>query len=125
MAAKLLIVDDDPLMLAFLREKLQNLAGEIYEARTGMQAVWMVLEKLPDVIVLDVDLPERSGYEVCSLLKGNPICRHLPIVLITAHDQSVHVPMSGAVGADAFLAKPFTAEALRSTVGALLKKPLA
>ena len=81
---KVLVVDDDPATRDIIRLSLSPLGYHVSEAVTGTEVLEKVIIENPDIIVLDVMLPEKSGLEVCHYLKESAITAHLPIILLTA-----------------------------------------
>ena len=109
----LLIVDDYP-GARYLRSRILNDAGyEVIEASTGEEALRLARERLPALVLLDVNLPDISGTEVCRELKGDPQTAHIPVIQITAAWLSEEAREEGmASGADAYLTEPVDEVAL-------------
>ncbi len=105
-----------------MRELLKIVLGgdyEVGEAADGVEALELVRELEPDVVVLDVMMPGRTGLQVLAELRGDPGLAGTPVIMISAWD---HVePAARAAGADRLLVKPFDAGELRAAVGELLK----
>jgi two-component system phosphate regulon response regulator PhoB len=114
-----LIADDDPAFRTLLALQLAWFDGEVLEARDGNEAIRVSLERVPDLLILDVVMPGPSGYEVTRevrrLLPG-----HVRVLLITGSVRSGDRAEAFAAGANAYLKKPFTAEELREQVESLL-----
>lgn len=104
---RILLVDDRGTNRYVLSRILQNAGFAIEECATGTQAL-EVVRSLPDVIILDVKLPDISGYEVCRLIKTDPITKHIPVLLTSAMFAPGEAPPElTRVGAEGFLAHPF------------------
>ena len=102
----ILVVDDDPLAATFLKTVLQEDGYQVRVAMDGQEALDMVAEAVPDLVVLDLDMPRMGGFEVCFRLKQAPSTRLLPILVLTALEpKEVRVP-AWELGADEFLTKP-------------------
>jgi len=125
-AKKILIVDDEPDFVAVLKENLEQEGYDIEIAYNGVEAIQRVKAGVPDAIVLDVMMPEKNGYEVCSELKNDDKYEDIPIVLLTAvadHVSSTRYSHSNGVEmeADDFLAKPASPEEIAQSLKALLR----
>ncbi|MEW5801977.1 MAG: response regulator [bacterium] len=119
---KILIVDDDPDTRDIIRLSLNSHAYRISEARTGVEALEKVVTHDPDIIVLDVMLPEKSGMEVCKALKESTVTAHVPVIMLTAK-QTIDDKVEGLnIGADDYLIKPFDPVELEARIKALLRK---
>jgi EAL domain-containing protein (putative c-di-GMP-specific phosphodiesterase class I)/DNA-binding response OmpR family regulator len=105
--SRILIADDDPSIVRLLRHYLEPLDAEILEATDGHQALAMARANLPEVILLDVMMPGRSGWDVCQALKGVRRTRDIMIVLITAKGDVKDRLTGLQAGADDYLVKPF------------------
>jgi ribonuclease P protein subunit RPR2 len=105
--ARVLFVDDDAGLLALLRATFELVDIEISEARTGVEAAAVIAAEPPDVVVLDIGLPDISGLSLCRRLKGDPATSWIGVVLLTGAGSESEEP-ARAAGADAFLRKPFS-----------------
>ena len=104
---KILIVDDLVENIDLLSRFLDSLHFEVQAARSGEEALELLDESLPDVILLDLMLPGLNGYEVCARLKQSPRTWHIPVIIITGNSDREANIQAVAAGADDFLAKPF------------------
>jgi len=120
MAQKVLVVDDDPIMHRVLRHYLQRIGYEIIAATNGSEGVELSTSQHPDLIILDVRMPEMGGLAALRELKDKPSTKSIPVIIVTVHaDRTTHME-SELSGAAAFLAKPFRPAELLATVQRLL-----
>jgi EAL domain-containing protein (putative c-di-GMP-specific phosphodiesterase class I)/DNA-binding response OmpR family regulator len=117
---KILIVDDDEDVLLIVQTILDNAGYSAILARNGREGVEKAIESKPDLILLDVMMPELSGWEVCTTLKSAPETRPIPIVMLTVKSEIRDLITGMQVGADDYITKPFTRKKLLSTVRRLL-----
>lgn len=113
---RVLIVDDDPLILDLVRAVLEDAGVELDIARDGMEALKRAGERVPDVVVLDVMMPGMDGFEVCRAFRSDPRYARSRIVMLTARATEDDRREGLAAGADAFFTKPFSALELIETV---------
>lgn len=109
---KVLIADDELRLRKVVSLHLKKSGFEVIEAGNGKQALSMAQETSPDVIVLDVMMPEMTGLEACSAIKKLPEFQSVPIILLTAMADSEDVKKGHEAGADAYLTKPFSPKEL-------------
>jgi class 3 adenylate cyclase len=114
-----LVVDDDPDMAAFLARMLENEGMRVACVPDGCQAMAQVGKMPPDLVLLDVMLPDASGFAICEQLKSSPVTAMLPVVLVTALDDSASRVRGIEAGADDFLSKPVRREELIARVKTL------
>jgi EAL domain-containing protein (putative c-di-GMP-specific phosphodiesterase class I)/DNA-binding response OmpR family regulator len=119
-AEKILIVDDDEDILLIVQTILASAGYSAHTASNGREGVEMAREHAPDLILLDVMMPELSGWEVCTTLKNGPETRSIPIVMLTVKSEIRDLITGMQVGADDYITKPFTRRKLLSTVRRLL-----
>ena len=119
----LLIADDEEGVRALVRMTLEGESLEVLEAADGDQAVAMAKEHQPDVVLLDVMMPGRSGFEVCRALKADPATAGITIILLTARAQNADREEGQAAGADDYFTKPFSPVALLRKVDDVLGDP--
>lgn len=121
-----LIVDDDPDICALVKKGLSRLSAkmEFQIAHDGLQAGWKLSKFVPDLVVLDLHLPQVDGYQVCKLLRSEPTFKNTKILAISTYDQVKKEKILG-LGADYFLSKPFKLQDIEETVRLLFeeKKP--
>ena len=107
---KILIVDDDPLIRLLLEEILTdfNAKGiQISSADNGLTALELIKREEPDIIFLDVMLPQMNGFEVCNIIKNDLSLKHLYIIMLTAKGQEIDKKKAHEYGADYYITKPF------------------
>jgi len=114
-----LVADDEPDMLRFLKSQLKN-NFSVTEASDGKQAVEKALETLPDIILLDMNMPEKDGLQVCRELRQEDSTRNIPIVMLTARADEETKLAALSAGANDFLAKPFSTTELHVRIRNLL-----
>jgi pilus assembly protein CpaE len=122
MNKKILIVDDDLESLKLIGLMLQRRGYEILAATGGHQALVMAATQDPDLVVLDVLMPEMDGYEVCQRLRSNPGTANLPVLMFTAKTMAQDKAAGFRAGADDYLTKPIHPSKLVSHVEALLQR---
>jgi len=120
-AEKVLLVDDTPDNLATLESILEDMHYDIYKAVNGDQALEMVAKIAPDLILLDVMMPGKNGYEVAEIIKNDPKTRLTPIIMLTALEGSEERLKGYKIGVDDFISKPFNIFELRARVRNLLR----
>jgi adenylate cyclase len=119
--AKILVVDDTPKNVKLLEDLLTVKGYSVVTALSGREALTQVENEKPDLILLDVVMPEMSGYEVCCKIRENPATRILPIVMVTALDPGEERVKGLDAGADDFLTKPINRAELLARVRSLLR----
>ena len=115
----LLVEDEDNIALA-LSHLIGRAGYRLRRVATGNAAIDALAEERPDLVVLDVMLPERSGYEVCQMIRRDPALAGVKVLMITASGGDVERRKGLAVGADAFMTKPFATADLTAQINALL-----
>lgn len=105
--AKILVVDDDPLVTGLVKINLELEGFEVEEAWGGEEALQVIEERVPDLVLLDVMMPELDGWDLLRMLRSNPTTRELPVVLLTAKVQEGDVAKGWQMGADGYITKPF------------------
>ena len=123
MAKKILIAEDEANIVASIEFLLQQAGYEVRIARDGEEALRAVGEFLPDLVLLDVMMPLRNGFEVCQKIRENPQWKHIRIAMLTAKGRQSEISKGMALGADAYLLKPFATRDLLEQVRGLLGAP--
>ncbi len=108
MSHRVLVVDDEPFILRSLSFVLERAGFEVLQARDGDEALEALRDHHPQVCLLDVMMPRRSGYEVCEIVKGDPDLRDIYVIMLTAKGQEVARERGFAAGCDEYLTKPFS-----------------
>lgn len=120
--ARVLVVDDEPNIVLSIEFLMEQAGFEVVTADDGEQALAKVNDSRPDVLLLDISLPGISGFDVLERLRGEEATKHLPIIMLTAHGRDVEREKGLALGADDYITKPFSTQALVEKVQALLSE---
>ena len=120
MSHKILIVDDEPNIVISLEFLMKKEGFQIAVAGDGEEALAKVASFAPDLLLLDVMMPKKSGFEVCEALRADPANSALKIVMLTAKGRETEVAKGLAIGADAYVTKPFSTKDLVVRVKGLL-----
>lgn len=121
MSARVLVVDDILANVKLLEAKLTAEYFDVETALNGQQALDLIAEDEPDIVLLDVMMPGMDGFEVCRRIKNNPKSAHIPVVMVTALDQPSDRVAGIEAGADDFLTKPVNDVALMARVRSLVR----
>jgi len=122
MRKKILIVEDIPGLIHILELEVQRLGYETILANNGQEAVEMAIAQLPNLIMMDIMMPEMDGLEAARLIHENPKTRSIPIIAVTALSSRKDKEKCLESGCDDYLSKPFTASQLSSSITALLQQ---
>ncbi|HZQ27042.1 MAG TPA: response regulator [Acidimicrobiales bacterium] len=109
---RILVADDDPDILHLLTLNLEAEGYDVVKATNGEEAWTLARNAVPDLVVLDVMMPERDGLDVLTSLKANPRTQHIPVVLLTAKATDAEVWEGWRAGADYYITKPFILDEL-------------
>ncbi len=120
MARRILIADDEPNIVVSLEFLMKQRGYDIRVVSDGAEALKAVDEFHPDLILLDVMMPRVSGYDVCQKVRENPEWKDIKIVMLSAKGRDVEVTKGLAIGADAYVTKPFSTRDLIAKVGEML-----
>lgn len=116
-----LVVEDDPEVRKLVRKSLERLDFVVTEARTGKEAMDLLAKSQPELVCLDLMLPEQSGYEICEHIRRTTGLRHVPVLVISARALPEDRAHAEEVGADAYLIKPFSFADFNTKVTTLMK----
>lgn len=122
MASKVLIADNEANLLISLEYLMQRQGFDVSLARDGNEALTMIRQQRPDLVVLDVMMPGQSGFEICQQVRADPSLRHIRIVMLSAKARETDIAKGQALGADAYIVKPFSTDDLVSQVHSLLEE---
>ncbi|UTW09223.1 response regulator transcription factor [Pseudomonas benzenivorans] len=122
MSRTVLIADDEPNIVISLEFLLQQEGYRVEVAHDGQEAWDAIQRQPPDLVLLDVMLPRLSGFDLCQKIRENPAWQRLRIVMLTAKGREVEISKGLALGADAYITKPFATQALLAQVRALLEE---
>lgn len=122
MPKRLLVVDDDPGLLLAVSETLRAEGYNVVTARRAADALVRVAENLPDLIISDIRMPGMDGYQFVGKLRSNARTRLVPIVFLTAKDETTDRIAGFRTGVDAYITKPFEPEELVAVVAAILER---
>lgn len=118
--AKILVVDDSPTQLTNLVKIVESQGHSVVTATNGMEGVDKAREEQPDLILMDVVMPELNGFQATRKITKDPATQHIPIILVTTKDQDTDKVWGERQGAKAYLVKPVQENALISKVNELL-----
>jgi len=118
--ARILVVEDEPEMASGLKDNFEFDGHEVHIAEDGERAITMALTLRPDLIILDIMLPKKSGFDVCRELRQNGF--QAPIIMLTARGQEIDKVLGLELGADDYITKPFSVRELLARVHAALRR---
>jgi DNA-binding response OmpR family regulator len=124
-AARILIADDEPNILISLEYLLQRAGYEVQVARDGQEALDALRAWKPALVLLDVMMPNKTGFEVCQALRADESIRHIRVLMLTAKGRDTDIAKGLGVGADAYMTKPFSTRELVQKVQEMLALPAA
>jgi DNA-binding response OmpR family regulator len=117
----ILAVDDEPNILMSIEFILDMEGYEVHSAHDGEEALEMARRVRPDLILLDVNMPRKDGYEVCRILRGQEDMAGMKVIMLTAKGQTLEKKKGLEVGADEYVTKPFSADDLLQTIRVCLE----
>ena len=118
--ARILIADDEPDIVTSLEFLMRGGDYEVRVAINGEEALRLAESFRPDVVLLDVMMPQRSGFEVCQKIRANPALQEIKIIMLTAKGRNAERDRGLNLGANAYVTKPFSTKELMNTVRGLL-----
>ena len=120
--AKILVADDSPTEARIFELALMEKGHEVIVAHDGEEGERRALEENPDLLVLDIMMPRKNGFQVCRDLKSRPETKHIPIIIVTSKGAEADIFWGRKQGADEYLVKPFKPQVLAETVDRLLAR---
>jgi two-component system, OmpR family, alkaline phosphatase synthesis response regulator PhoP len=121
MPKEILIVDDEPSIVVPIQFLMEQQGYSVVIAENGHDALDMIYQYTPDLVLLDIMLPGIDGYEVCEIVRLNPKLRGIKIIFLTAKGREVEIAKGLALGADAYITKPFSNAELVAKVKMVLE----
>ena len=122
MEKKILVVDDDVHLLRALESRLRMKGYAVVTGQSGKEALERVRDEKPDLIILDIIMPQPDGFKVCYRLKNDPAHAHIPIILLTVKTTESDEFWSQQLGADEFMTKPYNPDYLMDVIEKLLNR---
>jgi len=123
MKEKILFIDDDPDIVRLVKETLLDEGFDFASAEDGEGGIREARTSHPDLIILDMHLPDINGFEVCRVLKGDEGCKHIPIIMLTGRFKKTSDKVEGLEGgADDYVLKPFETQELLARIQAVLRE---
>jgi DNA-binding response OmpR family regulator len=119
---KLVIIEDEPDILEVLKYNLKRDGHEVFAAADGPLGLALVRRELPDLVLLDLMLPGMDGLEICETIKNDPLVQNTLIIMLTAKAEESDIVLGLGVGADDYMAKPFSPRELVARVNAVLRR---
>lgn len=123
MSKKVLIVDDSKVLLAMEKMIFGRTGAEVLSATSGNEAIQMVADRKPDIVILDVALPDVPGDEVCMNIKAHPATEHIPVLMVMSRGTPEEIELCRRAGCDDFVLKPIKNQELLTKVSELLRVP--
>jgi len=123
MTYKILVADDEPNIVISLEYLMKREGHEVIVARDGQEALDAIYRERPDLVLLDVMMPRKSGFEVCQTVRADDTLDPVRILMLTAKGRETDIAKGQALGADAYMTKPFSTRELVDRVAALLASP--
>jgi DNA-binding response OmpR family regulator len=120
---KILIVDDEEVILKFLRIHLSKLGYEVREAADGEQAIEQLENGDFDLLICDILMPKKDGWQVLKEVKSNPRTKNIPVIILTAKDEDTDMFKGYALGANYYMTKPFTKAQLLYGLELIFEEP--
>lgn len=120
MSAKILLVDDEPNILLSLDFLMRKNGYKVFMARNGREALHSIQEQMPDLVILDIMMPDVDGYQICTTIKSSEQFRDIKVIFLSAKSKESDVAKGIEMGADAYIAKPFVNKNLLEKVKELI-----
>lgn len=122
MAKKILIAEDEADIRALIEFTLKFAGFDVVSTKNGLEALEAAQAELPDLILLDVRMPQMTGYEACEAIKSDPDIRHIPVVFLSAKGHEKEILAGLEAGATEYLLKPFAPDELARRITELLEQ---
>lgn len=119
-ANKILVVDDDPYILMSLEFLMKKNGFDVLVARNGTEALQIIKGFIPDVVLLDIMMPDVNGYEICEYIKTHKKLKHCQVVFLSAKSSEADRQKGLDLGASLYIAKPFSTRTIVSQIKSLL-----
>lgn len=119
---KILVVDDEKNIVELLKMSLESSGYEVIEAYNGMEAITKINNLLPDLILLDLMLPDIDGLQICKMIRLNEDTGNIPVIMITAKSEEDDKIRGLSIGADDYITKPFSLKELEARVETVLRR---
>ncbi|HMJ13271.1 MAG TPA: response regulator transcription factor [Polyangiaceae bacterium] len=120
--AKILVVEDEPDLVQVLDYNLRQAGHEVFTARRGEEGLRLAREQRPDLVLLDLMLPDIPGTEICKQLKDSTSTRSVPVVMVTARGEEIDRVVGFELGVDDYVVKPFSVRELLLRIQAILRR---
>jgi len=120
MTKSVLVVENEPNIILSLEFLVKEAGYDVRVARDGEEALMAVAEDRPDVVILDVMIPKRDGYDVCQTIRANPAWKDMRIIMLTARGRESEKEKGLALGADDYIIKPFSTRELTTKLKQIL-----
>ena len=120
--AKILIVEDEPDLQQVLEYNLKQAGHDVFATKLGQEGMRFARDHRPDLVLLDLMLPDTSGIEVCRALKESPTTKAIPVLMVTARGEEIDRVVGFEIGADDYVVKPFSVRELLLRVQAVLRR---
>jgi DNA-binding response OmpR family regulator len=122
MKAKILVVDDEESLVVLMEDSLVMMGFDVVTAYDGVQALEKARLAKPDVILLDVRMPRKNGWETCAELKADPALKDVPVIFLSAFAQREDIEKGLRLGAEKYIAKPADPEEVLAAVREIIKR---
>lgn len=120
MSYSVLVVEDEPNIVLSLQFVMKQMGFEVRVTGDGESAIDEITTEIPDLVLLDIMLPRRDGFDVCENIKANPDCANVKIIMLSAKSREADRDKALGLGADKFITKPFSTRDLKELVGELM-----
>lgn len=121
--SKVIVIDDEPFILMMIEDKLKKAGFKVITLRESINAVPVIRNERPDLIILDWMMPELSGIDLCKMLKADPDLAEIPIFMLTAKGQEADEQLGVKYGVTRYITKPFSPKSLLEMIEETIGKP--